>query len=185
MNMQKLELYAQQCLINKQPMQLLIGMSEFSAPELQVNPPENIEKKLEYIRNTYDENCEHKHAKGICIVDVVYSTEESMSLVGGGYVAELHEGESILTDRQSNTLRSAGMFSHNSQVRYSQSSYVGEVSNDLNIEGSVDDVLKVLEATHSKKLTSDITFNIAPHTQVDELVNTIKKEMERHLSSCL
>lgn len=108
-----------------------------------------------------------------------------MSLVGGGYVAKLHEGESILTDRRSNTLRSAGMFSHDSQVRYSQSSYVGEVSNDLNIEGSVDDVLKVLEATHSKKLTSDITFNIAPHTQVDELVNTIKKEMERHLSSCL
>ena len=31
-----------------------------------------------------------------------------------GYVAELHEGESILTARQSNALRSAGMLSQNS-----------------------------------------------------------------------
>lgn len=153
MNIQKLEAYASQCLGNNQPMQLLIEMSDFSAPELQVNPPENIEKKLEYIKNTYDENCEHKHAKGIRIVDVVYTTEESMPLVG--------------------------------QIRYNQSSYVGEVSNDLNIEGGVDDVLKVLEATHSKKLIPNITINLAHDMQVDEVVNTIKKEMERHLGSCL
>ena len=117
MNIQKLEEYASQCLAYNQPMRLLIEMPDFIAPELQVNPPENIEKTGIY-KNTYDENCEHKHAKGIRIVDVVYTTEESMPLVG--------------------------------QIRYNQSSYVGEVSNDLNIEGGVDDVLKVLEATHSK-----------------------------------
>lgn len=47
MNMQKLEEYASQCLAYNQPMRLLIEMPDFIAPELQVNPPENIEKKLE------------------------------------------------------------------------------------------------------------------------------------------
>lgn len=73
MNMKKLETYAAECLDANEPIQLLIDMPGFSAPELIVNPPENIEKKMEYYKATYDENCEHKHAKGIRIIDVVYT----------------------------------------------------------------------------------------------------------------
>lgn len=47
---------------------LVIEMSGFPKPELIVNPVDNLEKKLEYWKNTYDENLEHKHAKGIKII---------------------------------------------------------------------------------------------------------------------
>ena len=50
------------------PLGLVIEMSGFPKPELIVNPVENLEKKLEYWKNTYDDNLEHKHAKGIKII---------------------------------------------------------------------------------------------------------------------
>ncbi|MFK5708614.1 hypothetical protein [Lysinibacillus boronitolerans] len=119
MKMQKLELYAQQCLASNKPIQLLIDMPGFDAPELIINPPENIEKKMEYYKSTYDEECEHKHAKGIRIVDVVYN--------------ENSQGVSI-----SATELKTG------HIRYSKSTYVGEASDDVTVEGSVEDVLKLL-----------------------------------------
>lgn len=64
------------------------------------------------------------------------------------------------------------------QVRYSQSSYVGDVSHDLTIEGSVDDVLKVLR----NESITNIKLNIAPDINKDELRNTIKKAIEQALS---
>ena len=68
-------MYAQHCLEKNQPMQLLIEMPGFSAPELITNPPENIKNKLAYYKATYDENCQHKHAAGIAIIDVIYDEE--------------------------------------------------------------------------------------------------------------
>lgn len=47
---------------------LLIEMPGFELPEMITNPVANLEKKLDYYKNTYDENLEHKHAKGIKIV---------------------------------------------------------------------------------------------------------------------
>lgn len=46
-------------------------MPGFDQPELITNPPANIEKKLAYYKATYDENLEHKHAKGIRIIGTV------------------------------------------------------------------------------------------------------------------
>lgn len=75
--MQKLEEYAKRCLDTNQPIQLFIDMPGFDLPELIINPVKNIEKKLEYYKSTYDENCEHKHAKGIRIIDALYTAETS------------------------------------------------------------------------------------------------------------
>lgn len=75
LTIKNLEMYAQHCLEKNQPMQLLIEMPGFSAPELITNPPENIKNKLAYYKATYDENCQHKHAAGIAIIDVIYDEE--------------------------------------------------------------------------------------------------------------
>jgi hypothetical protein len=47
---------------------LLIEMPGFEEPEVIINPPVNLTKKLEYIKKTYDENLEHKHSKGVNII---------------------------------------------------------------------------------------------------------------------
>lgn len=51
---------------------LLIEMPGFNKPELITNPYGNLEKKLEYYKQTYDKNLEHKHAKGIKIVGYTF-----------------------------------------------------------------------------------------------------------------
>jgi hypothetical protein len=66
----ELEKHAKKCLENDEPLTVLIEMPGFEAPEAITNPPENIEKKIEYYKATYDENCNHKYAKGIRIVSV-------------------------------------------------------------------------------------------------------------------
>lgn len=75
MNIKQLEIYAAQCLAANKPIQLFIEMPGFDAPELIVNPPENIEKKMEYYKATYDDNCNHKFAKGVSIVDFIYDVK--------------------------------------------------------------------------------------------------------------
>ena len=122
MKFNELKEYALNCKKFNKPMELLVDMPGFPAPEMITNPPENIDGKLEYYKKTYDENCEHKHAPGIRIV---------------GIAASLHEGEAILPFH---TLADG-------HVRYSNTEYVGEVSNDITIEGAVDDVLKVISTT--------------------------------------
>ena len=62
-------------------------------------------------------------------------------------------------------------------VRYSQSTYVGEVSKDIVIEGNVDDVLKILGDT-----PTTIRLSIAPNINKDELGNAIKKAIEQAFS---
>ena len=49
---------------------VLIQMEGFLKPELIINKNENFDSKLEYYKKTYDENCNHKFAKGIKIIGV-------------------------------------------------------------------------------------------------------------------
>ena len=66
--MSELESVMKTAITSKQSLSLLIEMPGFESPEMITNPVENLEKKLEYYKNTYDENLEHKHAKGVKIV---------------------------------------------------------------------------------------------------------------------
>lgn len=52
-----------------------IQMDGFPEAEIIVNPFENIDSKLEYYKKTYDENCNHKFAPGIKIVDVAFGCD--------------------------------------------------------------------------------------------------------------
>ena len=70
LTMEKLEEHATKCIENNVELTVLIDMPGFESPEMITNPPENIEKKIEYYKATYDENCNHKHAKGIRIVAI-------------------------------------------------------------------------------------------------------------------
>lgn len=57
---------------NGEPLGLLIEMPGFEMPELITNPVVNLEKKLDYYKNTYGKDLEHKHAKGIKIVGYTF-----------------------------------------------------------------------------------------------------------------
>lgn len=56
---------------------IFVEMPGFKEPEMITNPIENLEKKLEYYKNTYDENLEHKHAKGIKIIGYSFNVREN------------------------------------------------------------------------------------------------------------
>lgn len=51
---------------------VLIEMEGFEKPEFIVNEYENIQTKLAYYKNTYDEDLNHKFAKGIKIIGCTY-----------------------------------------------------------------------------------------------------------------
>lgn len=53
---------------NKKFIGLLIAMDGFDKPEIIINTRENFEKKFEYYDKTYDDNLEHRFAKGIKII---------------------------------------------------------------------------------------------------------------------
>lgn len=55
-----------------EPLGLFIEMPGFEQPELIINPVVNLRKKLEYYKNTYDENLEHKYSKGIKIIGYTF-----------------------------------------------------------------------------------------------------------------
>lgn len=55
-----------------EPLGLFIEMPDFPQPELIINPVANLEKKLEYYKKTYNQNLEHKHAKGIKITGYTF-----------------------------------------------------------------------------------------------------------------
>ena len=67
-NMRQLEDVIKKAIEKKQSVGLFIEMPGFEYPELITNPPENLEKKLAYYKETYDEDLNHKHAKGISII---------------------------------------------------------------------------------------------------------------------
>lgn len=57
---------------NTQYIAVKIQMDGFEKPEVIINEKENINSKLEYYMNTYDENLIHKHSPGIKIVYYTY-----------------------------------------------------------------------------------------------------------------
>jgi hypothetical protein len=62
-----------------------VRMDGFPEDEIIVNKYENIDTKLDYYNKTYDENCNHKFAKGIRIVNATwtyYFDEIGLSLAG-------------------------------------------------------------------------------------------------------
>lgn len=70
--MSELEFVVKTAIKTKQSLGILIKMPGFESPEMIINPYENLEKKLEYYKNTYDENLEHKNAKGIKIIGYTF-----------------------------------------------------------------------------------------------------------------
>ncbi|MBU5293117.1 hypothetical protein KQH90_03580 [Anaerosalibacter bizertensis] len=67
-----LEAIIDKAIATKQPLGLLIEMPGFKEPEMIINPAVNLEKKLDYYKKVYDENLEHKHAKGIKIIGYTF-----------------------------------------------------------------------------------------------------------------
>lgn len=51
---------------------LSIHMEGFPANEVIINPTDNFDKKLEYIKNAYDDVLYHKYSKGIFIEGFTY-----------------------------------------------------------------------------------------------------------------
>ena len=49
-----------------------ISMKGFEKPEIIINSKENFDAKLEYYKNAYDEELNHKHADGIKIIGFTY-----------------------------------------------------------------------------------------------------------------
>jgi hypothetical protein len=70
--MSDLDFIIKQAIKAKTSVGVIIEMPGFKSPEIIINPPENLEKKLEYYQNTYDENLKHKHAEGIKIIGYTY-----------------------------------------------------------------------------------------------------------------
>ena len=67
-----LEAIINKAIATKQPLGLFIEMPDFEEPEMIINPLVNLEKKLDYYKKTYDENLEHKYAKGIKIIGYTF-----------------------------------------------------------------------------------------------------------------
>jgi hypothetical protein len=51
---------------------LKIGMKGFPKPEIIINEQANFDSKLAYYQKTYNENLEHRFAKGIKIIGMSY-----------------------------------------------------------------------------------------------------------------
>lgn len=70
--MSDLEFIVKQAIRTKTNVGIFIQMLGFDSPEIIVNPVENLQKKLEYYRDIYDENLNHKHAEGIKIIGYIF-----------------------------------------------------------------------------------------------------------------
>lgn len=70
--MTDLEFIMKQAIKSKASVGVFIEMPGFESPEIIINPPENLEKKLEYYKNAYDENLKHKTAEGIKIIGYTF-----------------------------------------------------------------------------------------------------------------
>lgn len=67
-----LEFIIRQALKAKTNVGVFIEMPGFELPEIIINPAENLEKKLEYYKNTYDEDLKHKYAEGVKIIGYTF-----------------------------------------------------------------------------------------------------------------
>ena len=54
---------------------VVIQMDGFSNNEVIINPLDNAESKLEYYKNTYNDDLEHKFSNGIRIVGCTYGKD--------------------------------------------------------------------------------------------------------------
>ncbi|AGR46874.1 hypothetical protein SHANETTE_210 [Bacillus phage Shanette] len=75
-------------------MALLVVMPEHPAPQLIIDPKENFTARLNFLRNTYNENLEHAHNPAVRIVG--FSSGSSISKVSKIYklyMKKLQEGE--------------------------------------------------------------------------------------------
>lgn len=54
---------------------IVVKMDGFETNEVIINHYNNIESKLEYYKNTYDENLNHKYSKGISIINFSFDNE--------------------------------------------------------------------------------------------------------------
>ena len=70
--MSELEFVVKTAIKTKQSLGVIIEMPGFESPEMIINPVENLEKKLEYYKSAYDDNLEHKNAKGIKIIGYTF-----------------------------------------------------------------------------------------------------------------
>lgn len=70
--MSGLEFVVKTAIKTNQSLGVIIEMSGFPSPEMIVNPVDNLEKKLEYYKATYNENLNHKNAEGIKIIGYTF-----------------------------------------------------------------------------------------------------------------
>lgn len=70
--MSDLEFIIKQGIKSKTNVGVFIEMPDFQFPEIIINPVENLEKKLKYYKNTYDDDLRHKHAEGIKIIGYTF-----------------------------------------------------------------------------------------------------------------
>jgi len=70
--MKELEQVINEAIKKNRSLGLFIEMPGFPKPEMITNPVENLKRKLEYYKKTYDENLEHRHAKGIKIIGYTF-----------------------------------------------------------------------------------------------------------------
>lgn len=82
--------------------------------------------------------------------------------------AELHKGEEILPVQE--------LTSH---VRYEKTVGVGDSYSTETVEGTVDDVLKIIRPSNNS--IKDIVINVYPDLKVDEVVETIKRNIEKEI----
>lgn len=62
-----------ECVINKAikgnvSLSLFIKLPDLTEPEIITNPPVNLEQKLKYYKETYNDGLEHKYADGVKIL---------------------------------------------------------------------------------------------------------------------
>ncbi|MGD6992141.1 hypothetical protein [Sutcliffiella horikoshii] len=58
--------------LNKKYVAIILLMDGFDGEEIIINPLENFDTKLAYYQNTYDNELNHKFAKGIRIIAFTY-----------------------------------------------------------------------------------------------------------------
>jgi hypothetical protein len=67
-NMDELEDIINKAIDGEISLSLFIKLPDLVEPEVITNPPTNLKQKLKYYKETYNDNLEHKYAKGVKIL---------------------------------------------------------------------------------------------------------------------
>jgi hypothetical protein len=65
------------------------------------------------------------------------------------------------------------------QVRYEKTVSIGDRHTTESIEGTVDEVLKVLGETQPKEVTNNITINAAPEQNIYKVCKNMKQQIDK------